>query len=59
MDKLLKPSLTMGVVDPASIKDGHIAKPPAPKTPPAKKPAKGQDAEEGEVFAVEEFVKPP
>eukprot|EP00416_Gambierdiscus_australes_P039841 CAMPEP_0171102000 /NCGR_PEP_ID=MMETSP0766_2-20121228/56553_1 /TAXON_ID=439317 /ORGANISM="Gambierdiscus australes, Strain CAWD 149" /LENGTH=99 /DNA_ID=CAMNT_0011562175 /DNA_START=43 /DNA_END=339 /DNA_ORIENTATION=+ len=29
MDKLLKPSLTMGVVDPATMKDQHIAKAPA------------------------------
>merc|ERR1719401_2792867 len=31
MDKLLKPSLTMGEVDPATIKDEHIAKPPEKK----------------------------
>merc|ERR1719401_95451 len=33
MDKLLKPSLTMGEVDPATIKDEHIAKPPEKKAP--------------------------
>jgi len=58
MDKLLKPSLTMGVVDPATIKEEHIAKPPAPKEKPKKaaaKPAGGQAVE----LEVEEFVKPP
>merc|ERR1719343_1837366 len=37
MDKLLKPSLTMGEVDPASIKDEHIAKPPEKKKVEKKK----------------------
>lgn len=36
MDKLLKPSLTMGVVDAATIKPEHVA-----KAPEAKKPRKG------------------
>jgi len=57
MDKLLKPSLTMGIVDPASIKDEHIAKPEAkPKAAPKKKAAVKDDAAEDEV---QEFVKPP
>eukprot|EP00418_Pyrodinium_bahamense_P013228 CAMPEP_0179126390 /NCGR_PEP_ID=MMETSP0796-20121207/59825_1 /TAXON_ID=73915 /ORGANISM="Pyrodinium bahamense, Strain pbaha01" /LENGTH=342 /DNA_ID=CAMNT_0020825139 /DNA_START=61 /DNA_END=1085 /DNA_ORIENTATION=+ len=58
MDKLLKPSLTMGVVDPATIKDEHVAKPPTPKAPVAKRPAKREDTGDEE-RAVEEFVKPP
>merc|ERR1712176_271930 len=37
MDKLLKPSLTMGNVDPATIKAEHVAKPPEPKAAPKKK----------------------
>merc|ERR1719392_319423 len=37
MDKLLKPSLTMGHVDPATILDTHIAKPPEPKAVAPKK----------------------
>jgi len=32
MDKLLKPSLTMGIVDAASIKPEHIAQPEKKKT---------------------------
>lgn len=58
MDKLLKPSLTMGIVDPGTIREEHVAKPPAPKAPPAKKPAKAEAAG-GDVMQVEEFVKPP
>merc|ERR1719296_202783 len=57
MDKLLKPSLTMGVVDASTIKEEHIAK--AEKKKPAEKPkpkAVGQAAESAEVI---EFVKPP
>merc|ERR1719296_440195 len=57
MDKLLKPSLTMGVVDASTIKEEHIAK--AEKKKPAEKPkpkAAGQAAESAEVI---EFVKPP
>jgi len=57
MDKLLKPALTMGIVDPATMRPEHIAKPPAPKAPPAKKKAvKADDSEELEAA---EFVKPP
>jgi len=37
MDKLLKPSLTMGTVDPATIKPEHIAKPPEKKKAAPKK----------------------
>merc|ERR1719162_741567 len=58
MDKLLKPSLTMGVVDPATITDEHIAKPPAPKAP-APKPKAKQASAPTEEDAVAEFVKPP
>jgi L-lactate dehydrogenase (cytochrome) len=56
MDKLLKPSLTMGIVDPATIKEEHVAKPAAPHKPPPKKKAPVSSGEE-EVSA--EFVKPP
>jgi len=59
MDKLLKPSLTMGVVDSATMKDEHIAKPPAPKAPAPKKVAKKEVSEDGEELAIAEFVKPP
>jgi len=59
MDKLLKPSLTMGVVDPATIKDEHVAKPPAPAAPAPKKVAKKEASEDGEELAIAEFVKPP
>ena len=45
MDKLLKPSLTMGVVDAASIKPEHVAKAPeAHKPAPKKKKAAANDA---------------
>merc|ERR1719242_1461648 len=44
MDKLLKPSLTMGSVDAATIKPEHIAKPPEKKEAPKKKKAVAQDA---------------
>lgn len=56
MDKLLKPALTMGVVDPKTIQDKHIAKVAAAHKPPPKK-AKPADATEDE--AIEEFKKPP
>eukprot|EP00401_Gymnodinium_catenatum_P016987 CAMPEP_0117485666 /NCGR_PEP_ID=MMETSP0784-20121206/15082_1 /TAXON_ID=39447 /ORGANISM="" /LENGTH=506 /DNA_ID=CAMNT_0005280259 /DNA_START=105 /DNA_END=1625 /DNA_ORIENTATION=+ len=58
MDKLLKPSLTMGVVDPASIKEEHVAKPPEPKAAPPKKAVAVVPGSEA-VAVVEEFVKPP
>mmetsp|Transcript_75996 Transcript_75996/g.171847 ORF Transcript_75996/g.171847 Transcript_75996/m.171847 type:complete len:520 (+) Transcript_75996:82-1641(+) len=58
MDKLLKPSLTMGVVDPATMKEEHVAKPPAPKAPAPKKAVRSESSE-GMDLAVEEFVKPP
>jgi len=58
MDKLLKPSLTMGVVDPATIKPEHIAKPPEKKKPPPTKPAPQDIGVEMEAVT-EEFVKPP
>ncbi|CAE7836854.1 CYB2 [Symbiodinium sp. CCMP2592] len=55
MDKLLKPSLTMGVVDAATIKPEHVAKAPEPHKPaPKKKKAASSEVEE-EV----EFKKPP
>jgi len=57
MDKLLKPALTMGVVDPATIKPEHVAKPPEKKAPPPKKAVKAEA--EGEPLEVAEFVKPP
>jgi len=57
MDKLLKPSLTMGVVDPATMKDQHIAKAPAAKAVPAKKPVRQADDDLEEL--AREFVKPP
>mmetsp|Transcript_83050 Transcript_83050/g.213976 ORF Transcript_83050/g.213976 Transcript_83050/m.213976 type:complete len:516 (-) Transcript_83050:115-1662(-) len=57
MDKLLKPSLTMGVVDPATIKDAHVAKLPEKKAPVKKAAPK---AGGNEVAAeLEDFVKPP
>ncbi|CAK9017258.1 unnamed protein product [Durusdinium trenchii] len=57
MDKLLKPSLTMGVVDAATIKPEHVAKiPEAPKPAPKKKKVDSSDQAEEEV---EEFKKPP
>lgn len=55
MDKLLKPSFTMGVVDAGTIRDEHIAKPPPP-------PVKAStQAVKSDVVADEivEFVKPP
>jgi len=58
MDKLLKPALTMGVVDPASIKPEHVAKPPEKKAPPKKAVKVATESEEQELV-VEEFVKPP
>jgi L-lactate dehydrogenase (cytochrome) len=57
MDKLLKPSLTMGVVDPATIKPEHVAKPEEKKKAPPKKAVKAEA--EGEVLEIQEFVKPP
>ncbi|CAE7942384.1 CYB2 [Symbiodinium necroappetens] len=55
MDKLLKPSLTMGVVDAATIKPEHVVKAPEPHKPaPKKKKAASAEVEE-EV----EFKKPP
>jgi len=58
MEKLLKPSLTMGEVDVATITEEHIAKPPAPKAPPPK-PKKQASSESIEDDVVAEFVKPP
>jgi L-lactate dehydrogenase (cytochrome) len=58
MDKLLKPSLTMGVVDPATITPEHVAQPEQKKAAAPKKPVKAEVAE-GQEMAVEEFVKPP
>jgi len=58
MDKLLKPSLTMGVVDPATIKEEHKAKPAPKKAAPPKKAAKAEPAADGEAQIVE-FAKPP
>eukprot|EP00405_Crypthecodinium_cohnii_P022454 CAMPEP_0206465972 /NCGR_PEP_ID=MMETSP0324_2-20121206/28164_1 /ASSEMBLY_ACC=CAM_ASM_000836 /TAXON_ID=2866 /ORGANISM="Crypthecodinium cohnii, Strain Seligo" /LENGTH=511 /DNA_ID=CAMNT_0053938965 /DNA_START=70 /DNA_END=1605 /DNA_ORIENTATION=+ len=55
MDKLLKPELTMGVVDPSTIKDEHIAKPPAP----APKKAAPVAVAAGVTTEVVEFKKPP
>jgi len=58
MDKLLKPTLMMGVVDPATITEEHIRRPPEKKKKPVPKKkalAKGAPVEE----AVVEFVKPP
>eukprot|EP00439_Symbiodinium_sp_Y106_P069102 s1632_g11.t2 len=40
MDKLLKPALTMGVVDAATIKPEHVAKPPEAHKPAPKKKKK-------------------
>merc|ERR1719373_843840 len=48
MDKLLKPALTMGIVDPATITESHIAKPPEKKAPPPKKAVKAEATAEGE-----------
>jgi L-lactate dehydrogenase (cytochrome) len=57
MDKLLKPALTMGVVDPATIREEHKSKPPgkAPAPAPKKKAAPAADGE----AEIVEFVKPP
>merc|ERR1719277_2903400 len=50
----------MGNVDPATIKEEHIAKPPQKKEAPAKKKkAPVQDAAAAELEVEEEFVKPP
>merc|ERR1719183_2448762 len=57
MDKLLKPALTMGVVDPATIREEHKSKPPGKAPAPAPK-KKAAPAAEGEAEIVE-FVKPP
>ena len=54
MDKLLKPSLTMGLVDAATIKPEHVAK-AAQAHKPAPKKKKAAEAESEEV---EEFKKP-
>jgi len=56
MEKLLKPSLTMGNVDPATIKPEHIAQPPKKEE---KKKAPKKSA--GPTAEVEDFVfvKPP
>jgi len=56
MDKLLKPSLTMGIVDPATIKEEHVAKlVKKEKKKKAPKKAAVSDAEP----EIVEFVKPP
>merc|ERR1719183_2719326 len=57
MDKLLKPALTMGVVDPATIREEHKSKPPgkAHALAPKKKAAPAADGE----AQIVEFVKPP
>merc|ERR1712125_148164 len=56
MDKLLKPSLMMGDVDPATMKEEHIAKPEPPKkAPPKKKSVVEAEGQEEEVA----FVQPP
>ncbi|CAE7538016.1 CYB2 [Symbiodinium sp. CCMP2456] len=57
MDKLLKPALTMGVVDAATIKPEHVAKPPEAHKPAPKKKKKAVTDEAEE--EVEEFKKPP
>jgi L-lactate dehydrogenase (cytochrome) len=58
MQKLLKPELNKGDVDPATIKPEHIAKPAAPKKPPPKPKAKAVTADAAAEEVVE-FVKPP
>merc|ERR1719450_998009 len=58
MDKLLKPSLTMGVVDPATITEEYIAK-PEPKKAPAPKKATKVKEDSDDNLEVAEFVKPP
>jgi L-lactate dehydrogenase (cytochrome) len=55
MDKLLKPGLMMGEVDPATITEEHIAKAQSHKAPLPTKNA-GADSPEP---ATHEFVKPP
>mmetsp|Transcript_17848 Transcript_17848/g.40109 ORF Transcript_17848/g.40109 Transcript_17848/m.40109 type:complete len:514 (+) Transcript_17848:71-1612(+) len=57
MDKLLKPALTMGVVDAATIKEEHYAKPEEKKKAPPKPKAAAPGAAVAQVPA--EFVKPP
>jgi len=57
MDKLLKPALTMGVVDASTIKPEHVAQPPQAHKPAPKK--KKAVAAEGQVEEEEEFKKPP
>jgi len=57
MEKLLKPSLTMGNVDPASITAEHIAKAPEKKAAAKKVPTKSDAG--AAVAEVEDFVKPP
>jgi len=37
MEKLLKPALTMGDVDPSTMQPEHVAKPPEKRAPVAKK----------------------
>jgi len=56
MDKLLKPALTMGVVDPATIKEEHVAK--MEKKEPKVAPKKAVKAADSEPEIVE-FRKPP
>mmetsp|Transcript_7142 Transcript_7142/g.15448 ORF Transcript_7142/g.15448 Transcript_7142/m.15448 type:complete len:517 (+) Transcript_7142:98-1648(+) len=60
MDKLLKPALTMGVVDVSTIRDEHYAKEEkkAPKKA-APKPAGGAAAAADPNAKIEGFVKPP
>jgi len=57
MDKLLKPSMMMGKVDPATITDEYVAKLPEKKKAPPKK--KEAVAVEGADDVVADFVKPP
>ncbi|CAK0862667.1 unnamed protein product [Prorocentrum cordatum] len=56
MQKLLKPALTMGVVDPTTIREEHKAKPPEKAAPAPKRAAPA--VADGEAQIVE-FVKPP
>ncbi|CAK0838253.1 unnamed protein product [Prorocentrum cordatum] len=56
MDKLLKPALTMGVVDPATIKEEHIAKAEVKEKKAAPKKKAVDKAPDAEIV---EFVKPP
>jgi L-lactate dehydrogenase (cytochrome) len=58
MEKLLKPSMTMGVIDVSTIRDEHITKPPPP--PPRKVPPKKiAGASDIATEEIAEFVKPP